>query len=62
MTEQDANKQAVTELIEAIKTLGVQQAQMAELLRDVVTKALPALQAELSQIGNAMTRRFTASW
>ena len=28
---------------------------MADLLRDVVTKALPALQAELSRIGNGIT-------
>jgi hypothetical protein len=48
--EQNTAAKQVTELVEAIKTLSVQQAQMAELLRDVVTKALPAMQAQMVKL------------
>jgi hypothetical protein len=42
---QDAGKLA-KELLDVIKSLSVQQLDIVELLRDVMTKALPALHAE----------------
>jgi hypothetical protein len=49
MSDHDAAKQAA-ELVEAIKTLGDQQAAMAEVLRDVVTKALPEMQTQIVKL------------
>ena len=45
MTDEDAVKQA-KQLVDAITNLSDQQALIADLLRDVVMKALPSLRAE----------------
>ena len=45
MTDEDAVKQA-KQLVDAITNLSDQQALIADLLRDVVMKALPSLHAE----------------